>query len=967
MQPDELTARAGHSGSSDTIVVGLAALAALARATNALPRGTARVRAAAAVVDAYARIDVAHAARATRLGASPGWTSLGLGCLKRAVDALAPRAVMAPFDSGDELVRAAATRATTLIARATGGPTSHATERLEDRRFWLLADGAALRDRLAVLHRVATEVATRFDAAPALAALAPAPLRPDAERITATGCVVDQRGARFIGDVDEPRFPASLPRAIALAEAGDVEGLRRCVAALAARDRATARPLDALALVVSGDVPASRHALRRLGRGDRDRALVRITARELARGRTDLAEGFASDIASAPLQHGALADTLEAELGAGVIRRELVRRVSSRAAPLDAALLATELAVIHHRDDEAYEHLARVGELLASASRAATSLGHEPPRSWERAIRAATALALRGHRPPSTLLLTRATVRPVARRARLLALLWPVLESLDCPSEEALERLPASLVAVRDALAAERIRRAAASCRVADALAALDDHTVGALGMPATASDAALAGAIGVRARVSSDPGDPARAAYDFGVALSPRLAARRTILLHACERALQIDGLSGEALRWRESCLRQLDGDALANALLGILETRPLSEGWVGTAITLAGRAQPKRVIACAFRRFDEMTGGGRRLQPILDALTKDAGLTPRFAQCLRALAASSTPATFARWWQDFSATWADRTGRAVHEAAAALLVEAPNAGLLRMDGASAMAFVEHAVEQAIRSNQLLAADAAPTLAWAAALHDPQKDAPWSEAVWRARITSARQAGTPHLQTVARLVSALGVIHPEASLARRLVNGSAPTAELADPAPIGNMVLRYLDKRRDLFAFLRVCDATPCCFSSDSPYFDRNMHTSRWVDRLWRDPLSFAYALDAPSGPAGFVFGGYGLVPGPALLLNGVYLRRQSAGVRSDVLAAIERRHATPLGIRLVGVATLHGGAGDMPPGYVQGAREGTRLRALENQGELETKIYDDISSSVNEPTTFRLHWRHL
>ncbi|MFO0613504.1 MAG: hypothetical protein U0414_12985 [Polyangiaceae bacterium] len=931
-------------------MAGLSGLAALVRAADALPRGTARVRAAAALVDAYARVDAAHARHGARLGACPDWTRLGVDCLSRAVDALAPRALAAPFDSGQELVREART------ASVSGG--------LADRRRHLLADGAALRGRLAVLHRVATEVATRPEAAADLAARAPEPWRAEAARIVASGVVLERRGARFIGSAEDPRFPASLARAIVLADAGQVEMLRRCVAELPAKERASARPLDALALAAAGDIAGSRHALRKLGQGDRDRALGRICSREALRGRTDLAEGFASAIASPALRHRALASTLEVELALGIVRRELVRRVAVGAEPLEAALIAAELGVIHGDHDAAACHLERVGELLRERSCPATDVASEPTAEWQRALRAASALALRGAQVPPSLRFSRAIVRPIARLPRFVAWMWRAAESKEVRLEDALRRLPPSLVAVRDALAAERIRRAAAVSRVADAFAAWSDGALVALGEPATPSEAALAGALGIRARVSSHPGDPARAAFDFGVALSPRITSRRTILLHACERALQIDGLSGEALRFRERCLRQLDGEALANTLLSILSTRPLSEGWVGTAITIAGRVQPKRVVACAFRRFDELTSGGQRLAPILEALVRDAALPPRFSECLRTLSARAPSTGFTRYWQDFSTAWARASGRAVHEAVAELLVAPSSAALLRVDGASAVARIARDVDDAIASNALLEPSAAPTLAWAAALRDPHKDAPWTPETWRARIASAREVGAPHVGTVVRLASALGL----PKVARALLTGAAPTQELEGPAPIGGaMALRYLDKRRDVFQFLRVCDAAPCCFASDSPHYDRGIKTSAWVDRLFRDPLSFAYALDAPTGPAGFVFGGYGLLPRPALLLNGVYLKRQSTGVRADVLSTIERRHAAPLGIRTIGVAALHGGAGEMPAGYAAGSREGTRLRALEARGELETKIYDDICTSVNTPVTLRLHYREL
>ena len=109
-------------------------------------------------------------------------------------------------------------------------------------------------------------------------------------------------------------------------------------------------------------------------------------------------------------------------------------------------------------------------------------------------------------------------------------------------------------------------------------------------------------------------------------------------------------------------------------------------------------------------------------------------------------------------------------------------------------------------------------------------------------------------------------------------------------------------------------------------------------------------------------------MFGGFALTPEPALILNGIHLKRQQRSVRFRILQAIEQTLARGLGVAAVGIANLHGGHGALPKDYALRAWRGVRLRALHGRdGHLETSVYDDISCAVNKPAELTLHWKRL
>ena len=193
----------------------------------------------------------------------------------------------------------------------------------------------------------------------------------------------------------------------------------------------------------------------------------------------------------------------------------------------------------------------------------------------------------------------------------------------------------------------------------------------------------------------------------------------------------------------------------------------------------------------------------------------------------------------------------------------------------------------------------------------------------------------------------------------------------AAPVVEL-EPEGEVRLRLRYLDKRRDLLTYLRFADCVPCCFNSASSDY-RAYGMGWWVLALWKDPMSFCFHVERRLGdagwqPSGFVFGGFALdeKSDVVIVLNGVYLRQQSARWRALVLANLEKRLCRPLGVRHLAIANCHGGQGELPSGYRRRSARVTRLRALRRSSGPVSTIYDDISTVVNRSTLLdHLHWR--
>ncbi|HEU4536168.1 MAG TPA: hypothetical protein VFS00_18720, partial [Polyangiaceae bacterium] len=245
-----------------------------------------------------------------------------------------------------------------------------------------------------------------------------------------------------------------------------------------------------------------------------------------------------------------------------------------------------------------------------------------------------------------------------------------------------------------------------------------------------------------------------------------------------------------------------------------------------------------------------------------------------------------------------------------------------------------------------------------------------------WNESRWRSLLERLRElpvrVDEAPVRRFARSFAAAS------TLARTLLEGRCPVP--GGPWPVGGAGDRlcYLDKRRDVLAYLRLADSVMCCFhSASSAYGDPatgRVGNYRWVLALWSDPLSFCLHLRGRGGegpPLGFVFGSFGLVSErPALLLNGVYLKRQEARTRHEVLACIEARLARPLGVAAIAVGNRFGGYGPLPREYQRATRKALRLRALQDYaGKPLLAAYDDLSIVTNVPFTTDPHvyWKDL
>ena len=204
-------------------------------------------------------------------------------------------------------------------------------------------------------------------------------------------------------------------------------------------------------------------------------------------------------------------------------------------------------------------------------------------------------------------------------------------------------------------------------------------------------------------------------------------------------------------------------------------------------------------------------------------------------------------------------------------------------------------------------------------------------------------------------------LASAAGIRRVGLELACRAPHLTARGRPVVAAGPIdaGPFRVRLLDKRADILTYLRFADVPMrTCFHSR-----RSRTDTIWV---WKDPLSFCFHVEQRDGaPIGFVFGSSALADGaPAFVLNGLYLRTRDAGPRAAVLRAIEHALA-PTGVRRIGIACEHGGAGPLPADYAPRRVVLERLRALRVGGAPVRYIYDDIDTLTNAPEPIdHLYW---
>ena len=212
-------------------------------------------------------------------------------------------------------------------------------------------------------------------------------------------------------------------------------------------------------------------------------------------------------------------------------------------------------------------------------------------------------------------------------------------------------------------------------------------------------------------------------------------------------------------------------------------------------------------------------------------------------------------------------------------------------------------------------------------------------------------------------------------------------------------------MIIRWLDKRDHFMHMVRFADSKICCFSSNNYEMEVSDGTPNkvWVASINKDPLSFVFQLEDPDSHnnVGFVFGMFGVNEEtglPQVMLNGVYNSLGNDTTSSlAILNQIEEMLSKPIRAEHQLLGSIYGGQiiGDLE-GYKGEEIELTRLRALTSEegddtGEwkdwdddpdfeengyederdkfeevgdgsenVQTKIYDDLGTQINKPTTF-------
>ncbi|MBI4616181.1 MAG: hypothetical protein HY720_21370 [Planctomycetes bacterium] len=452
----------------------------------------------------------------------------------------------------------------------------------------------------------------------------------------------------------------------------------------------------------------------------------------------------------------------------------------------------------------------------------------------------------------------------------------------------------------------------------------------------------------------------------------------RRRVLVRAARYALRRQAAAPGVAECRIRTLANIGGGVATNALEEALETLSAGDGVFEAAFKALAGLAPMVAARGVLRRAVDLASAGCSLSPFVrrleERLAVEEGLTEAWSELEKR---AGRP-----WMAEFAALHLERTGSPPSVARLE--------GILDLSLRASLPRPLRAVEAGLVSPPRLGD---PMARVAALRRDPDALA---QAMWSCPAAVARGARPwtiPDWQRVLRRIDdepgevvpgtvrrfAKRLAGDPRGIAARLLAGRFPSGHSEGPwllEPAGHW-LRYLDKEADLPLGLRFPDCVRCCFSSDSSmYRPRSLDTQRWVLSLWKDPLSYAFRVERKITrppcwrPIGFVFGSYAVLEdgAPAILLNGVYLRRRSAVLRRSILETIETELARPLGIRRIGIATLHGGRGPLPESYRPDSVLVLRLRALARNGVLATRLYDDISSRVNVPQRLdHLYWRDV
>jgi hypothetical protein len=174
---------------------------------------------------------------------------------------------------------------------------------------------------------------------------------------------------------------------------------------------------------------------------------------------------------------------------------------------------------------------------------------------------------------------------------------------------------------------------------------------------------------------------------------------------------------------------------------------------------------------------------------------------------------------------------------------------------------------------------------------------------------------------------------------------------------------------VRLLDKRRDLFTYLRFADVpVRTCYRSDLSMW--KSETQAHTVAAWKDPLTFCFHIERRVGdaylPIGFTVGGFVDIEGRVgVALSGLYMQTNSAKLRFGVMDAIERTFDR-IGVGPIGITVRYQSRGPLPAHYVACSVVLTRLRALTLNGRPAWEHFDDVNRFYNYPTRVsHLMWR--
>ncbi|MEM7350740.1 MAG: hypothetical protein AAF657_08040 [Acidobacteriota bacterium] len=829
------------------------------------------------------------------------------------------------------------------------------------------------------------------------------------ERLTATGLWGQGAGRRFVGQPFDEDFPPTLARFVAMTNLSHPEAPRpdawrtqaeTLLARLSRADRQAALVHWVVVAYHAGGFAAGGQAVRAIRyRSCRQLAWLRLLAASLAAGRLDDAWRALGRI-EAGAHH---------ERGRLLLARDLVRRGGQRrslrllSAPFEAPrleerallLCAMEPGRLRSTWPRWRDAAARASEDLAALEPRVPNLEHR----WTLlALRAACERGLpedSGLSEGSRRLLAHTLGIPgrcfrALARDRVAVRCWlgqveagphplkTVLHVFRWLAPAAVEPIWSEYVSLRASrlgpARGERLDR-----RQAEAFARGLDASSGVV----------KAGAAAARSAISAE-----RCAEDEGVSWSLHAEGRRRVILGAVKHSLRIWLAEGAepppaALRSRLRTLSNLGGSLGVGQLVRALEAaRRPSAAYRQAFATLTSLA-PARAAGLIFSQRPDLLlerpkWAREMVLGLEDHGVVEPGLNRPWCRFLERVREGLGPGRGAVWLRQLMAAWPGAP-RAVPTVSAVECCASELDGSWPATGDELIARVRRHLHALRRT---------PTLRLPAALlADPVavKRLLWLQpgvtargrrvdsSAWTRDLTTLRdELGEVDLPTVLRLARRLASSSAR-PLARRLLAGSYPLANAPRVVGLPGKIngahyrLRYLDKRADFFTFLRLADCVPCCFDSASAWY-RTHGMGWWVLALWKDPLSFCFHVERIGvggdwRPRGFVFGGYSLGSSdPALLLNGIYLRRQEAWLRAAILRQIEETFCRPLGILRIAIANCHGGYGKLPESYVRRASGIHRLRALRSKEGPASAVYDDISRSVNRTLyPSHLYWRCL